>query len=980
MSSLLRNSIILDTETLGLERGAGMHELAFFDLQRRHVESFLLNPNAVTVQTAVPQEHTRLAGSVADQYTAHKYGNWMERLHELVGLQAGDPVLPGQTRALLEEQQPWLAAQLQDYPHLLNPENAEDLQSIAARKARFEEFGITANLRNRPVAVTDAVGALEQAMSGKTVWIANAAFESKQIGAQLGAMGPEAWEKFKSGFETWNPRSPDPFYVTGTEVTKARVLAQQTGDWTRVWRAYQQHVPAVGETAVRDIQDVTRALHSYGKQLGFTTKDLSYMGTGVDISHRIHALAAGDQARTVLTELHRAGEDAAIHEAYVLERNIKLVEALQQVAEGTELGTKYLQQGAEGPLGTAARYFQALEAHGPLLMQEQALKRLQRAQQDFFAQGWTSQRVGGSPYVQPQLSPQGDFRSAWRLQGRQQRMTSMDQVLDFLELEGRYSQYGVDVREMWGTISAAQDTTELNAQVHQQVQDLHSKWQATSVGAPAARLDRVLRAPKNALGAEIIELAARAGPRAAGAALLATGAVGGFFGLFQEPPAPEPSLLHGSYDQWAERNRIEGMSEGPVASTQRREITDFGSPYRGPTGSQQVFVDQERLQARERWLRSQYGAQHIQTGLPSLPAYSSFMPGGYQFVAGTPVVAQDYAMRGDLQRINVRDGWKITADDADTVTIKRGGLRGALSSFFGQNRGYSFRLAGLDAPETPHGDRAAQPWALESKAAFVQMLADSKNIEIIFDPKETTYGRALGAVFADGRNLNIELVKRGLASHLPYGKARNAIIDYKTLEEAESRAYLASRGMWSQPWAKSFYEHSAASGNRVTFNTLAKTQSVVKNKGTMQMITAMEQAQAQGTFSPQAAALARELGSKYNVGDDRVGPWSMSVASTPSTSYLQEQLQDLAGFIRTRGRGENQNKFRSRGSYGKLDQTLVLDTLGASNTVWTRRQQAAFSQYSSGKALNRARKSRMAFQQRRTLQALNSSPVGHTRM
>ena len=79
MSELLRRAIILDTETLGLERGAGMHELAFMDLQTRHLQSFVLHANAVSVQT-MPQEHTKLAGTSGDVYTAKKYNNWMEAL------------------------------------------------------------------------------------------------------------------------------------------------------------------------------------------------------------------------------------------------------------------------------------------------------------------------------------------------------------------------------------------------------------------------------------------------------------------------------------------------------------------------------------------------------------------------------------------------------------------------------------------------------------------------------------------------------------------------------------------------------------------------------------------------------------------------------------------------------------------------------------------------------------------------------------
>lgn len=984
MSELLRRAIILDTETLGLERGAGMHELAFMDMQTRHLQSFVLNPNAVDIQT-MPQEHTRLAGTSADQYTAKKYNNWMQALHAQVERQAGHPVPRGQTMALLREQQPWLASMIQHYPHLVGsaPE-VVDAQN-AARTSNLEAMGVKANL-GKQVSVQDALGALRQAMSGKTVWIANAVFESKQVGAQLGAMGPEAAEQFKSVLETWNLDSPDPFYVTGSEVTRARVRAQASGDWTQVWRAYQQHTPAAGETAVRDIQDVTRALHSYGAKLGFTSKDLNYLGTGIDISHRLHALAAQDVQRLGMKELHRAAEDVAVHESYVLERNLRLTGALQQVAEGTAQGKRLLSEGSEGILGEAARYFQALEAHAPLLQEEQALKRLQRAQQDLLRQGFTQQRQGGIPFMQEQLTPGGQFAETWRTMSTRTNYSTMDQVLQHVQAEGRYDQ--VDIQDLWQRMSPhAQSEQDLGKYVHGRLQDLRSQYSSVDMGGTAARLDRVVRAPRGAgMGMELLEMGVRAARGRAGA-FAGAAAVLTFMGAaaapFQGPASRPESILHYGYDEWAARQQIEGMSEGTVATQQRHSMTDFGSPYQGPVGVQQVFLDQELLREREKWLRAQYGARHYQTKIPGLPTWSPWIGGGYDFVkSGQAVAGADYAMRGDLQRINIKDGnWKITAEDADTVTIRRGGVVGAVQSFFGLNKSYSFRLAGLDSTEVAHADRPAQPFANQAAQAFQAMLAGANDIDLIFDPNEVTYGRALGAVYADGRNLNYELVKRGLASHLPFGKAENAIINYAALKEAEERAYMTNRGMWSQPWVRSFYEHTAASGNRVTFNQLANQQTIVKNMGTMMMVSAMDAAQSQGQFTPAHAALAAQLGSAYNVGEDRVGPQVMSAATTPSTSYLQEQLQDLAGFIRTKGRNGNSNQLSHRNGYGRLDAVMALDTMGTSNQVQSRRRAEAFSQYRSGRSLSRARKARMAFQQRKTLQALNSSsPIGHHRM
>lgn len=982
MSDLLKNAIILDTETLGLERGAGLHELAVFDLQKNHVQAFVLKPNAVTVQT-IPQEHTKLAGSLTDQYTAHKYGTWMQALHEQVERLAGRSVPAGMTMNLLQEQQPWLAGMLKHYPHLLDENNAENAASILRRQKELKKLGITSELNGKPVAVVEALDTLRQQMSGKTVWIANAVFESKQIGAQLGAMGDEAALDFKSGLETYNPMSPDPFYVTGSEVTKARVRAQATGDYTGVWKAYKQFTPKAGETAVRDIQDITRALHSYGKKVGLVNKDYSYLGTGIDISHRLHAIAADDKQRIGMKELHRAAEDAAVHESYVLKRNIKLVEMAQAVAENTEVGQAYLNQGMNGPLNELATYFEALETHAPLLQEEAALKRLQRAQTDLQTQGYTTQRQGGSPYVQEQLTPSGDFVKTFRTTSIRSTYHTMDEVVKHIEAEGRYTD--VNVGSLATEIQEQGSGSQLDAFVQERIKSLQLKQKNLKIGGTAARMERMLMKPTSNIAtefaSEIIGKAPKMGGVFGGAAAIAT-FMGAGASMFQEPPPPPSTIMHYGYDKWVEQQRIEGLSEGQVASDKRHMYTDFGSPYQGPVGSQQVFINQELLAEREKFLRAQYGARHMNIKAPGLPIFDPFGQMGYGFIPGGQAVqGENYGMRGDLMKINIADGnWKMTAEDADTVTLRRGGLVGSVQSFFGLNKGYSFRLAGLDSTEIEHGDRPAQPYANQAASAFKQMLASSKNLELVFDPTQVTYGRMLGAVIADGQNLNYELVRRGIASHLPYGNPRDAIIDYRALEQAESRAYVGNRGMWATPWARSFYEHSEASGNRVTFNTLAKTESVVKNYGSMQMLTAMEQAQADGLFSRHEMQLATDLGGKYNVGEDKVGPWAMSAVSAPSTSYLQEQMKDLSGFIRTKGRGQNANKFSRRGGYGTLDKNLALDSMGTGTTVWNQRRKAAFVQYNTDKHLAQARKARMAFQQRKVLQAMNSSPVAHHRM
>lgn len=987
MSEILKNSIILDTETLGLERGAGMHELAIYDLNRKFLQAFVINPNSVTVIPKKRQEYTKAASTWKDVYIGNEHATWMDALNDHLKRILGRDIPAGQTLRMLEKHASWLHAHLDFYPHLQGKE--ETPEQLAERKTFFKKFGIDFNSSSTPISMESAINhlysAIDPGKEGKTIWIANTAFESKQIGAQLGAMGQETAEIFKSVLETSNPNSPEPFYVTGSEVTRARVRAQIKGDWTQVWRAYVQYQPKAGTTAVRDIQDVTRAVHSYGAKLGFTTRDLSYTGSAIDISHQLLAVATGSKRRIGLVELHRAAEDAAIHESFVLRNVVGMATDLQAIEEGTARGQEILRKGMDGPLAQIAKYFAITERIAPALMEEQLIKRLGRVQEDFFRQGYTAQTSGHGVIKQNQMTPSGEMVPTYRLKHNLKEFGDMDSVLKYLEKEGRYSSFGIDIRKVWKDMEENVITeSDINPYVEAQVQRLKVTQTKLSLDPVEIKIPSFTKnLPDSGIAGDLAKLGKNIGSK--GGAFLGGASLLLFMGAALnrgQEQSQDQNLLHYSYDEWISRQAIEGLPTGTIAKEQRHAMTDFGSPYRGPIGVQQVFIEQEMLAERERWLRSQYGASHTAANMPQLPQWRPQQ--GYSFMTdGVSVRGQDYAMRGNLKKVNLSEGnWKISAEDADTVTLKRGGLAGALSDFFGMNQGYSFRLAGLDSPEIAHEDREAQPYANIAASAFQQMLAEGKNIEVVFDPKEISYGRALGAVIADGKNLNYELVHRGLASHLPYGKAENAIIDYSALEKIESRAYVAGKGMWSQPWARSFYEHADASGERVTLNTLAKSSKVASNFGTMQMVAAMKAAQNDNFFSENESELARKLGSSYNVGDDKVGPWSMVASSKPSNTYLQEQLQDLSGFIKTKGRNLNPNKLSTKGNYGSLDNVLVMDTLGtASNNSWSKRKSAAFEQYRSEKAIKEERMRRMAITQSQALNSMMSEPAAqHYRM
>ena len=106
--------------------------------------------------------------------------------------------------------------------------------------------------------------------------------------------------------------------------------------------------------------------------------------------------------------------------------------------------------------------------------------------------------------------------------------------------------------------------------------------------------------------------------------------------------------------------------------------------------------------------------------------------------------------------------------------------------------GKTFRLYGVNAPEVK------EPFFEEAKV-FTENLVLGKEIsfEQEVNYKVDKFGRELGYVFIDGVNLNIELVKNGLARVVLYEK--RAKIKYQDeLLSAEKEAKEKKLGVWKR--------------------------------------------------------------------------------------------------------------------------------------------------------------------------------------
>jgi endonuclease YncB( thermonuclease family) len=113
----------------------------------------------------------------------------------------------------------------------------------------------------------------------------------------------------------------------------------------------------------------------------------------------------------------------------------------------------------------------------------------------------------------------------------------------------------------------------------------------------------------------------------------------------------------------------------------------------------------------------------------------------------------------------------------------------------GQDIEIKVRLAGIDAPETSkRKHQPGQPFSDASKK-FLAGLVLNKDVEI------KGYGlgpnnRIIGEIFVDGKNINLEMIRAGLAE-VYQGKSPGRL-DLESYRKLEVEARNAGRGVWSQ--------------------------------------------------------------------------------------------------------------------------------------------------------------------------------------
>lgn len=130
-------------------------------------------------------------------------------------------------------------------------------------------------------------------------------------------------------------------------------------------------------------------------------------------------------------------------------------------------------------------------------------------------------------------------------------------------------------------------------------------------------------------------------------------------------------------------------------------------------------------------------------------------------------------------------GRVVAIADGDTLTVLVGDDQ------------HKIRLSGIDTPERrqPFGQRAKQS---------LSDLAYGRSVSVDWS-KRDRYGRIVGKVLADGDDVNLEQVRRGLAWWYRKYLLEQAPEDRERYAKAEHEARGARRGLWADlepipPW------------------------------------------------------------------------------------------------------------------------------------------------------------------------------------
>ena len=139
-----------------------------------------------------------------------------------------------------------------------------------------------------------------------------------------------------------------------------------------------------------------------------------------------------------------------------------------------------------------------------------------------------------------------------------------------------------------------------------------------------------------------------------------------------------------------------------------------------------------------------------------------------------------------ISRAELISGRVVRVADGDTITV-----------LDAQMRQHKIRLAGIDAPER------TQAFGRRSQESLAELAANRS--VIVETHKRDRYGRFVGKVLVEGRDINVEQIRRGLAWFYRQYERELSAQDQQSYARAEDEARRFRYGLWADkqpvpPW------------------------------------------------------------------------------------------------------------------------------------------------------------------------------------
>ena len=140
-------------------------------------------------------------------------------------------------------------------------------------------------------------------------------------------------------------------------------------------------------------------------------------------------------------------------------------------------------------------------------------------------------------------------------------------------------------------------------------------------------------------------------------------------------------------------------------------------------------------------------------------------------------------MRESVSSTIDKSNFKVTkVFDGDTVQVQ------------GQDLEFRIRMVGIDAPETGGSRKKGQPYSQKAKKVLRQLIQGKK---VRLKQYGTGgYNRILAEIFSQGRNINLTMIRQGLAEVYQGRLPKN--LDPAPYKKAQADARRRRKGMWSQ--------------------------------------------------------------------------------------------------------------------------------------------------------------------------------------